>query len=89
MVAATQNDTGEQDRADRHHRDRPEPAHDQCPLALADVVAAGGGGRLRQVGAESGAAFDLEAELVVRVDEDREVQREQPDDDQGDASTPR
>ncbi len=52
--------------------------------ALTDVITTAGLGRLRQIRRESRTAFDLEAELVVRVDEHREVQREQPDGDQGD-----
>ena len=77
--------TGQQDRADRHQRDRPQTAQHHRRLALADVVATAGLGRLREVGEVSGTALDLEAELVVHVDVDGEVEREQPGGDQREA----
>jgi hypothetical protein len=48
------------------------------------VIATGLNG-LRQVGEVPGAALDLKSELVEGVDEDREVERQQADDDHRDA----
>src|ERR1700756_1743385 len=72
-------------------RDGPGAAHRERALALVDEVALGepriGDLCLYQVGAVPGAALDLPAPLVIRIEKDREVQRDQTDPDERAAET--
>lgn len=77
----------EHDRSDDDQRNGPQPTLENRCLALVDVgVPAGGCRRLAQVGGEARPTFDLEPVLVEVVEKDGEIERQESDDDQDDAS---
>jgi len=77
----------EHNRTDRHEWNRPQPAQYERGLALVNVVVLARRGRgLAQIGGESRPALDLEAPLVIGVQEDWKVERQEPDSDQGDTT---